>query len=183
LESVKLSKPHKCCEIALAEDALSLLALFIGGSGIAGWVMTYLQLREERRARIISRYRETILTPEFLDTLSVLEMTKNILRAQTEIKKGKQGTVIVAGQLIRASNKAEMDAKLAQAGVALEERFNKTMGKGFPIVKLFPKKIQDAFDSMFKSIDQAWASGDWSIAEKQYNAMYSEVRKMLGFEE
>jgi hypothetical protein len=167
----------------LAEDAFSLIALVIGGSGIAGWIMTYLQLREQRRARIISRYRETILTPEFLDVLSVFEMTKSMTRAQAEIRKGRQASLMVGGQLIRASSKAELDAKLEQAGVALAERFSKTLGKGFPIVKLFPKKIQDAFDLAFNSITQAWESGDWSIADKQYQAMYSEIRKMLGFEE
>jgi hypothetical protein len=171
------------CEVSLAEDTLSLLALVIGGSGIAGWIMTYLQLREQRRARIISRYRETILTPEFLDVLSVFEMTKSISRAQAEIRKGKKASLMVGGQLIRASSKPELDAKLEEAGVPVFERFNKTLGKGFPIVKLFPKKIQDAFDLAFNSITQAWESGDWSIADKQYQAMYSEIRKMLGFEE
>jgi len=167
----------------LAEDAFSLIALVIGGSGIAGWIMTYLQLREERRARIISRYRETMLTPEFLDTLSLFEMTKSISRAQAEIRKGKQARLMLGDQFITASSKSELDAKLAQEGVPLRERFNKTLGKGVPIVKLFPKKIQDAFDLAFNSITQAWESGDWSIADKQYEAMYSEIRKMLGFEE
>jgi hypothetical protein len=33
-----------------------------------------------------------------------------------------------------------------------------------------------------RSIGEAWKSGDWSTADKQYEAMYSEIRKMLGFE-
>ena len=49
--------------------------------------------------------------------------------------------------------------------------------------QLFPKKLQDAFDLAMRSIGEASKSGDWSIADKQYEAMYSEIRKMLGFEE
>jgi hypothetical protein len=167
----------------LAEDTLSLISLVIGGSGIAGWIMTYLHLREERRARIISRYRETIMTPEFLDILSVFEMTKDILRAKSNVRKGKATTVILRDRWITASSEAELDAKLEQAGAPITKALSGTLGKGVPIVKLFPKRVQNAFDLAMESIGKAWKSGDWSIADKQYEAMYSEIRKMLGFEE
>lgn len=167
----------------MAEDTLSLVSLLIGASGIAGWIMTYLQLREERRARIISRYRETIMTPEFLDTLSLFEMTKDILRAKSNVRKGKATTVRLRDQWITASSEVELNAKLERAGESITKALSGTSGKGVPIVKLFPKKLQDAFDLAMRSIDEAWKSGDWSIADKQYEAMYSEIRKMLGFEE
>jgi len=171
------------CEATLAEDTLSLVALLIGASGIAGWIMTYLQLREERRARIISRYRETIMTPEFLDTLSLFEMARDILRAKSNVRKGKTVTFRLRDQWIRASTEVELNAKLEQAGVPITEALSGTLGKGVPIVKLFPKKVQDAFDLVMTSMGEAWKSGDWSIADKQYDVMYSEIRKMLGFEE
>lgn len=172
-----------CREVALAEDTLSLLALVIGGSGIAGWIMTYLQLREERRARIISRYRETIMSPEFMDVLSLIEMAKDILVAKSKLRAGKPASVSIRGQLISASSVTELDAKLAQAGPHFTDAFTGTMGKGVPLTKLFPKKLQDAFHEAMKSIGKAWESGDWSVADRQYEAMYCEIRKMLGFEE
>lgn len=166
----------------MAEDTLSFVALVIGGSGIAGWIMTYLQLREERRARIISRYRETIMSPEFLAVLSLFEMSKRVLVAKSKLREGKPVSVRVRDQLISASSEAELDAKLA-SGPRVTDLLGETLDKGVPFVRLFPKRVQSVFSQAMKSITKAWESGDWSIADRQYEAMYSEIRKMLGFEE
>ena len=64
------------CEVSespMTIDLVQIFTLVVGGSGIVGWLLTYLQLSEQRKEEARAHLRQIVLTPEFFHFLGTLD--------------------------------------------------------------------------------------------------------------
>jgi hypothetical protein len=76
-------------------DYLQLFLVLLGGSGLAGWLLTYLQFREERQERVRLHFRELVMTKDFLALLGCLHSLLVIMNAVADLEKGSKPTMLV----------------------------------------------------------------------------------------
>jgi hypothetical protein len=76
-------------------DYLQLVLVLLGGSGLAGWFLTYLQFREERREQGRLQFRELVMTNDFVAFLGCLHSLLYIVGAVADLKKGRTAEMVI----------------------------------------------------------------------------------------
>jgi hypothetical protein len=168
----------QCCvsilrEPLYASDLSSVLLLVVGSSGLAAWVLTYLQLRQERKRHAREYFRELILTPQLQGYLGALYSFCGILDETKSVQDVK----------LRAKELAELSGKIATAIMA-------TIFQAAPY--LCPEEFVEQLvkvDDLARQIGAQVLKGEFgdlevrSKLEKESIKLGRLLRKMLGLSE
>jgi hypothetical protein len=80
-------------------DYIQILLGFIGGSGLMGLIVSYMELSQERKQRAREQFRELVLTSDFRNLLRSIQMTLYLLRAVVKQERGGRANVVIGDKV------------------------------------------------------------------------------------
>lgn len=166
-------------------DLSLVVSLLIAVSGIVALIFTYLRISESREERRQHAYRELIMTPQFLKLFSAFDVMRQTLKGISAAQRGESGSLTIAGEHVEFKDKKGFDEEMRRIAPKLLPVLIETqdsLGQS-GLRDLVPTKISTMFiEAMKSAIDSLESRSDFNAADKKFDEMYVEIRKMLGVE-
>lgn len=177
--------------IDYSQTIILLASLVLGGSGIAGWIMTYIQLRHETKERALQQFRELVLTKDFLEFLGMLRrhaelMAKgeSLARSREQILNDKSLTPEEKTRRIKelenrmGGSLAQLTDQARQAATDFTETVNKIRKTG--ALFLLSDKIENEIEKCVSSFVHANEPDEFLAIVDQVETIFADLKKILG---
>jgi len=166
---------HGCSEMAEI-DYVQLALAFLGGSGVTGLVVTYLETREKRREQARATFRELILTPDFRKLLAVFQMVRILYDAQDEFKSQGAALVFVKESIEKITDQSQLDSLFADAQKEFLRTNRNVIDSGVPLM------IPEGMRKTILAIHMALGKMDARSIRDQTRILSNQLRQTLGLE-
>ena len=166
---------HGCSEMAEI-DYVQLALAFLGGSGVTGLVVTYLETREKRREQARATFRELILTPDFRKLLAVFQMVCILYDAQDEFKSQGAALVFVKESIEKITDQSQLDSLFADAQKEFLRTNRNVIDSGVPLM------IPEGMRKTILAIHMALGKMDARSIRDQTRILSNQLRQTLGLE-
>jgi hypothetical protein len=151
-------------------DWPSIVSIAFGSSGIVAWLLTYWQVKEERKNRAREHFRQIVLTPDFMDYLGLLVSllrTVGMIKNEDDLKE----------HIDELKNlRTEFLKKVVSGGTMFFLSSQLLMR----IVKL-SELLQHVTDRLLARDFSAVSSVD-AVAVPEITGISSELKRLLGFD-
>lgn len=127
-------------------DPFQLLGYILGGSGISAWIMTYWQLREQRRQQAQQYLRELIITPDFIKLLASYDRFYKLSEEVEKFDRTGSATILKEEKIIKVKNHKELINELDNIATEHLRLVNKISLRG--LFLLLPDKLNMRFGKL-----------------------------------
>lgn len=164
-------------------DWETAIGYILGGSGIAGWLLTYLELRQQRQLEAKRLFRELVLTPEVLQLYGSEFDLLDLEQASVELKAGKQPLIRLPetkGLLVKIANEAELN----DLTLKVFDRIDNLVGKvsSSALTLLLPIRLKKKAGDFMRALKSCKDMNDVENARTQLFEFGEELKKVLGLD-
>lgn len=168
----------------LAVEWTLVIAALLGGSGITGAVLTYLQLRQQRKLEAIAVLREFVFKPEVLKIYATDLDLVEIHEAFMELKAGKPLVTVnlpeTGGRFVQIKSEKQL--------LAIFMKFlDRVLSETYEISRtglflLVPTRVKKKAGDINRTLATCKTLDDIEKAHKAIDDFGSELKKVLGID-
>jgi len=168
----------------LAVDWALVIAALLGGSGITGGILTYLQLRQQRKLEAIRVLREFVFKPEVLKIYAADLDLVQINEAFMELKAGKRLVTVnlpeTGGCFVRIKSEKQLLSLFLKFLDRLSNESYEVSRSG--LFLLVPTRVKKKAGDIKRTLDTCKTLDDMERAHKAIDEYGNELKKVLGLD-
>lgn len=144
-----------------------VVGIVLGGSGVAGWILTFVQLREQKRVEARDIFREQVMNKGMLDLWACGFSIADLYDAFAKLAKGEKPLVTYLGvkgrKTVQLRNWSQWNTAYGEVFSRMDKLTNEVSDNGTTF--LLPKRLKKKY-------------GDFSRACMELSAMVKSSRKI-----
>lgn len=160
-----------------------VVSLIIGSSGLAGWFLTYLDLRQQRELEARKLFRELVLTPDMLQFYGMDFDLLKLSDAAVELKQGRQ-PVITLPETRGRPRKIVTAKQLDVLIIKVRDRMNDLMDKiaRSAVTLLLPMRLRKKEGDFMQALESCKSSNGIEKARNALSEFGEELKEVLGLD-
>jgi hypothetical protein len=166
-------------------DYLQILLSLVGGSGLAGWILTYVQLRHQRLVEARHLFRDIVLTKDMLELLAVDYDLIALQKGTLEFGEGKRPIYV---RILGGSKGKRIEIRTEKQLIELTEKVcvrantlaDQVAKSG--LTMLLPERLRKQAENVRRAMEYPRAPSDTQKARQELDKLGRELKKVLGTE-